>query len=180
MSSSTYPLASPSGPLKVLVLFVIATLGLGLSQGTARAQVGVTTDSVGGCTLKNHIYTCDSAAFQKALAAAKAVSVEAHNADGVARSQLAEMVTSKLGKTLAGPDNPAELVFLLVPTGEQGVVDTSPGDIDLGTLRVYSATTNGARGQLLWAETFSGKPDLPWPVVVHGLVLQFQGRFHIR
>ncbi len=78
------------------------------------------------------------------------------------------------------PDNPAELVFLLVPTGEQGVVDTSPGDIDLGTLRVYSATTNGARGQLLWAETFSGKPDLPWPVVVHGLVLQFQGRFHIR
>jgi hypothetical protein len=72
------------------------------------------------------------------------------------------------------------MIFLLMPTGEQGVIYTSPGDLDLGTLRVYMAAADGSRGHLVWAETFSGKPDLPWPAVVRGLVMQFQSRFHIK
>jgi hypothetical protein len=140
----------------------------------------VSTDDIGGCTLKNHVYRCDGAAFQAALAGAKAVSIETHNADGVARGQLMELITKKLGKTVAPTGGPADLNFLLMPTGEVGVIDTSPGDVDLGTLRVYTSAAGGARGHLVWAETFSGKPDLPWPVVVRGLILQLQSRFHIK
>lgn len=159
---------------------VFAVLGLVLSQTSAPAQIDVSTDNIGVCTLKNHVYTCDGAAFQKALAGAKLVAIETHNADGVARGQLTNLITRKLGKTVAPAGNPADMIFLLMPTGEQGVIYTSPGDLDLGTLRVYMAAADGTRGHLVWAETFSGKPDLPWPAVVRGLVMQFQSRFHIK
>ena len=162
------------------LLVVIVIFGLVLPRTAVCAQGGVSTDDVGGCTLKNHVYTCDGAAFQRALAGATAVSIETHNADGVARGQLTELITKKLGKTVAPTGGSADLNFLMVPTGEVGVIDTSPGDVDLGTLRVYTPTAGGTRGHLVWAETFSGKPDLPWPVVVRGLILQLQSRFHIK
>lgn len=158
----------------------LAALELGLSQTPVHAQTGAGTDAVGACALMNHVYTCDGAAFQKALAGAKVASIETHNADGVARGQLSEFITRKLGKTVAPTGHPTDLSFLLMPTGEEGVIDTSPGDVDLGTLRVYTTAADGARGHLVWAETFSGKPDLPWPVVVRGLILQLQSRFHIK
>jgi len=154
----------------------IAIAGLGLSLTPARAQ----SDAAAGCTLKNHVYTCDGAAFQKALAGAQTVSIETHNTDGVARSQLQELIAKKLAKTVATEGGHADLNFLLIPIAEQGVVNTSPGDVDLGTLRVYTAAADGSRGQLVWAETFSGQSDLPWPSVVHGLIQQFQSRFHIK
>jgi len=162
--------------LPVLVAFV----WLGLASGRVQAQSESATEDLGGCKLKDHIYTCDGAAFQKALASAKTASVETHNVDGVARQQLTELLTKKLGKTIAAEDNPPDVVFLLVPVSEGGQVMYTTGDADLGTLRVYSATPDGARGHLLWAETFSGAPDMPWPAVVHGLILQFQLRFHIK
>ena len=56
----------------------------------------------------------------------------------------------------------------------------SPGNVDVGTLRVYSANPDGTRAHLLWAEDFSGSEDMPWPTVVHGLILQFQSHFHIK
>jgi hypothetical protein len=171
----------PPRPL-VAKFFLVAIVisGLVISRTPVRAQRDVSTDDIGGCTLKNHVYTCDEAAFQAALAGAKAVSIETHNADGVARGQLMELITKKLGKTVAPTGSPADLNLLLMPTGEVGVIDTSPGDVDLGTLRVYTSAAGGARGHLVWAETFSGKPDLPWPVVVRGLILQLQSRFHIK
>ena len=129
--------------------------------------------------MKNHIYTCDGVAFQKALAAATTVKLETHNADGAARGQLSDLVTKKLGKTIAQGTAPADLDFLLIPIGEPGQVSYS-GNTDLGTLRIYSVAPDGTRAHLLWAETCSGEQDTPWPAVVRSLILQFQSRFHIK
>jgi hypothetical protein len=132
------------------------------------------------CTLKDHVYTCNSAAFQRALLSAKTATVETQNVDGAARQQLTGLVVKKLGKTLAPEGGPTDLIFLIVPTEQGGTVDTRPGATDLGTLRVYSASADGTREHLLWAETYSGEPDMPWPAVVHSLIAQFEGQFHIK
>jgi hypothetical protein len=133
----------------------------------------------GSCTLHDHVYTCSGAAFQPVLANAKTVGIDVHNSDGIARGQLTALLTAKLRKTIAADGTPADLIFLLIPIDPSGVT-YSTGDEPLGTLRVYSVTPDGGRGHLLWAESYSGAPDLPWPVVAHGLILQFQSHFHIR
>jgi hypothetical protein len=161
------------------VVVMLAGLGLGLLSATARAQNEVGGDD-GSCVLKNHVYTCDGAAFQKALAGANTVAIETHNSDGVAREQLKDFVAGKLGKTVVAIGSPADLDFLLIPTSPEGVLMPGASDADLGTLRVYSTTANGARGHLLWAETFSGPLNMPWLAVVRGLIREFQSRFKIQ
>lgn len=164
-----------------LVRMVVAgALVFGVASGASAAQSDSSAEQSSSCTLKNHVYTCDGAAFQKALAAARTVAIETHNADGVARGRLSDFVTEKLHKTLASEGQPADLVFLLIPINEDGNVGFSSTTADLGTLRIYSATPQGVRSQLLWAETYSGSPDMPWPAVVRGVILQFQSRFHIK
>jgi hypothetical protein len=171
--------SEPQRRFATLLLISLAALGLSLSSGAAHAQSDVGGGDDGACVLKNHVYTCDGAAFQRALAGATTVAIETHNADGVARSQLKELVTKNLAKTVAPAGSPADLEFLLIPTPLEGVV-SSVTDADLGTLRIYTSGPNGGRGHLLWAETFNGTQDLPWPAVVHGLILQFKGRFKIK
>jgi len=158
---------------------LVGLVGVGLMWTPSRGQ-SQTTEDLGGCTLKDHVYHCDGAVFQKALAAATAVKIETHNADGIARSQLGDFVSKKLGKTIAAPGASADLDFLMIPVDDQGVMYSEGSDANLGTLRIYTATPDGARGHLLWAETFSGRPNMPWPAVVHGLILQFQARFKIK
>jgi hypothetical protein len=68
----------------------------------------------------------------------------------------------------------------MLPVDDQGVLNDSAGGASLGTLRIYTVTPGGSRGHLLWAETFTGPRDMPWPAVVRGLILQFQSRFHIK
>jgi hypothetical protein len=67
----------------------------------------------------------------------------------------------------------------MIPTPAEGIVN-SPGNADLGTLRVYSVAADGGWGHLLWAETYAGQQDLPWAAVVHGLIAQFQKDFQIK
>ena len=160
-------------------LIAIAILLLGLSPAPTRGQSQTSTEDLGGCTLKDYVYHCDGAIFQKALSAASSVTIQTHNADGVARDRLTTFVTSKLGKTIAAPGTPADLSFLMIPVDDQGVLYSAAG-ANLGTLRIYTVTPDGSRGHLLWAETFLGPPDMPWPAVVRGLILQFQSRFHIK
>lgn len=138
------------------------------------------TESSTGCTLTDHVYRCDGAVFQRALNAATSVAIETHNVDGVARRQLTDLVTRKLGKTIAADGTAADLVFLMEPVGQEGMLNESVGGADLGTLRIYSAGPGGSRKSLLWAETYTGPADTPWPAVVHGLIQQFQSRFHIK
>jgi hypothetical protein len=155
----------------------LAVVGVGWLAVPALAQSDVGGGDDGTCVLKSHVYTCDGAAFQRALAGATTVTIETHNSDGVARAQLKDFVTGKLGKTVAAAGSPADLDFLLIPTSPEGVLMPGETDAALGTLRVYSTTASGARGHLLWAETFSGPLNTPWLAVVRGLLRQFHAHF---
>jgi hypothetical protein len=97
----------------------------------------------------------------------------------VSRVQVTDLVTKKLNKTLAQPGMQADLVFLMIPIDPSGVMNGAV-DSDLGTLRIYTSTPEGRPAHLLWAETYSGMPDLPWPAVVRGLIRQFQAHFQIK
>ncbi len=169
---------SPGIPLRWVMIAAAAVVWLMVSV-VARAQNKSGGTDAGSCTLKDHMYSCNGAAFQSMLLSAKTVAVEAHNADGVARSQLMGLLTKKLNKTIATKGVAADLIFLMMPIDPSGIVN-GVGDAELGTLRVYSPAADGTRGHLVWAETFSGTQDLPWPAVVHGLILRFQSHFHIK
>lgn len=164
-------------------LIALATLLLGLSPAPASGQ-NQTTEDLGGCTLRDHVYHCDGAVFEKALNAASRAQIDTHNLDGVARNQLTAFITSKLGKTVVPRGAPADLRFLMLPVDdhdlESGFHTDSAGNANLGTLRIYTVTPSGSGGHLLWAETFSGNLNMPWPFVVRGLIQQFQARFHIK
>jgi hypothetical protein len=160
-------------------LLVAAAVAVALAAIPALAQNESGGADAGTCTLRDHVYTCNRAAFQAALLSAKTVAVQAHNSDGVARNQLTDLLTKKMGQSIASEGIQPDLIFLLIPIDPSGVVN-GIGDADLGTLRVYSSGPGGEREHLLWAETFSGPQDMVWPAVVHGLILQFQSRFHIK
>jgi hypothetical protein len=161
------------------LLVVVAAIAIGTWAVPACAQNESGGVDAGSCTLKDHVYTCDPAKFHQELLSAQTVGIDVHNADGVARVQLTDLLTKKLNKTVAQPGTQADLVFLMIPIEPTGVVEggISP---DLGTLRVYSSTPGGRPEHLLWAETYSGTPDLPWPVVVRGLIRQFEAHFQIK
>jgi hypothetical protein len=168
----THTLKLPIGlPLLALTLFA----ALVLTPSTALAQANSTPP----CSLEKHVYTCDGASFQKQLANAKNVGIETHSIDRFAQSQLTNLLTKKLGKTLVSEGSPADLIFLILPLGGEGV-NVTPGETGVGTLRVYSVNPNNTRAELLWAEVFTGQEDLPWPTVVNGLILQFRSHFHIK
>ena len=143
------------------------------------AQGDEVPSATSGCKLEKHVYTCDQKAFAAEMTAAKNVSIETHSVDKLAASQLQKLVVDKLGKTLVMDGAPADLVFLLIPVGSEGMT-ISAGQTVLGTLRVYSAAASGAKGNLVWAETYSGDEDLPWPAVVNSLIGMFKGRFKIK
>jgi len=160
--------------MRTILLLLSVTFGVS-AAGVAQASA---TENLGSsCTLQNHVYHCDSAGFAKALASAKSAAVEAQNVDAYARDQLKKMIAGKYGKQVVeqGGGSP-DLIFLIIPVGVDGI-NISPGEPTLGSLRVYSATPEGGRDHLLWAETYNGPQDLPWPAVVRSLILQFQKHF---
>jgi len=161
-------------------LLCLIFLGLGLLRTPARAQSEPLGSDLGSCSLKDHVYRCDGATFQQALAKVKTIAIQTRNTDGMGRAKLTTFATTKLAKKIASPDAPLDLVFLLLPFDQQGNIVTNQGERELGTLRIYSAQSDGKPGHLLWAETFSGPPDMPWPMVVRGLILQFQAHFQIK
>jgi hypothetical protein len=146
---------------------------------TAQAQTATETTASAACVLKNQVYTCDSAAFQTALTAAKTASIETHSVDKLAQAQLKDLLAKKLAKTIVPDGSPSDLVFLLIPVAPGGM-NLSTGEVPLGTLQVYAGHPDGSRGGLLWSESFSGQEDMPWPAVVHSLIARFQTRFHIK
>jgi hypothetical protein len=162
-------------PVFNLISFLALTLTIPLY-----AQPDPSIGDIGSCTLKNHVYTCNRNEFEKAFTATRNVAIETHNIDASSRTRLADMLTKKYGKNVVASTSSGaepELIFLIIPLGHEGV-NVVPGEVELGTLRVYSSTPGGARGHLVWAETYTGEPDLPWPAVSRALLLQFQSHFH--
>ena len=128
-----------------------------------------------GCTLEKQVYTCDWASFVQRLNKAHTVAVETESLDRFTVKQLRELV-GELGKTVAPEDQLGDLTFLLIPMQSTGV-HIGPAGEPLATLRIYAALPGSPRAKLLWAETYTGQPDRPWPATVHALIEQFQNRF---
>jgi hypothetical protein len=141
-------------------------LAMALGAGVASAQVRE------GCVLNKGVYTCNRTEFVAAWKSAATVRVEAGPRDRMAAAQLREMA-AEMGKAVA---ETGELTVLVVPRDEDGV-EVGPAGIELGSIQVYATGADGKRGNLLWAETYTGQPDMSWPAVVHALVAQFEGKF---
>lgn len=154
------------------VLFSSLVAGAALSV-TARAQ-----GDAGGCTHDRGVYTCDWQVFRARFDVARTVSLEAQPMDRSTESQLRQLVVD-LGKSVAGPDRPGDLVFRVAPVDPTGIA-IGPADQPLGSLQVYAAGSPGSRGTLLWVETFTGQADRPWPTMVNALINQFRERFRKR
>ena len=137
--------------------------------GIARAQT-----SEQGCTLVKGVYTCDWASFVQRLDKAHTVAVETQQIDRFTAKQLRELA-GELGKTVAPEDQLGDLTFLLIPLQPTGV-HYGPAGEPLATLRIYASAPGTPRRTLLWAETYTGQPDRPWPSTVHSLIEQFQNR----
>jgi hypothetical protein len=154
----------------------LVLLSITFGAAAVSAAQTATTETLSSCTLKDHVYTCDSAAFSKELSAAKSAAIETQNVDAYAREQLKKMLSAQYGKQLVEQGGSPDLIFLIIPVGADGI-NISPGEPTLGSLRVYSATPEGSRDHLVWAETYNAPQDLPWPAVVRALILKFEKRF---
>ncbi len=157
-------------PISVRVLLTATLLTASLS---AKNQAQEPTPTA-GCTLKKDVYTCDKSSFVKSLKSATTIAVQTQGTDHTSGPQLKELIL-KLGKTpQEAQETPADLTFLLIPLPSDGM---SFGSSELATLRVYGPAPQGERGRLLWAETYVGQGDIPWPAIVHALIQQFQAKF---
>ena len=150
-----------------VVAILVATVA---AAGMAQAQ----SANEQGCTLVKEVYTCDWAGFVQRLDKAKSVAVETQQLDRFTAKQLRELV-GELGKTVANEDQLGDLTMLLIPLQSTGV-HIGPAGEPLATLRIYASLPGTPRGTLLWAETYTGQPDRPWPSTVHSLVEQFHDR----
>ena len=140
----------------------------------AQAQQATAAAQAAGCTLHKDVYTCNLEAFRRRLAGARTVSIETQRNDRFTAAQLRELITG-MDKTTAAEGQPADLTFLLIPMETPGI-QYGPAAQPLATLRVYAPGPASSRGTLLWAETWSGHQDRPWPSIVHALVEQFKNR----
>jgi hypothetical protein len=125
-----------------------------------------------GCGVLNNVTTCNWHAFHPLLKKSSVIAVEHGNIDRFTGRQLSELA-ERLGKTVASPDHPGDLTFVIAPATEHGI-DIGPADQPIADLQIYAGPTS--RGQLLWVETFRGDPDRPWPSSVHSVIDQFEAR----
>ena len=90
----------------------------------------------------------------------------------MAEAQLRRFV-GKLGKQVADPSHPGDLV-LIVTNSDKGGLVVGPSDRELGTLRIYTGPNSG--GRLLWGESYRGPADRPWPATVEALLSELELR----
>jgi hypothetical protein len=127
------------------------------------------------CTLEKGVYTCSWSVFKDTLAAAKTVSVQSEPMDVKTENDL-KGLARHFGKTAVEPsEGPTDLQFLLLPLNKDGLY-IGESELALATLRVYEGGTKTRRGKLVWAETYSGKKDMPFPSVEYYLIQQFEAK----
>lgn len=148
----------------------MATLCVGV-----QAQAVATPHQDEGCTLQKGVYSCNWGAFRSRLDAAHTIAVESQPMDRFTADQLRKLV-AKLGKSVAGADQAADLTLLLTPVAPTGI-HIGPAGEPVATLRIYAPGPGSSRGALVWAETWIRNSDRPWPSIVHSLIEQFQDRF---
>lgn len=127
------------------------------------------------CTLSKGLYICDWQAFRVRFAQAHTIAIQAEPMQRATEKRLRELVEA-LGKSVAAPEQSADLTIRVLPANQAGI-EIGPADQALATLQVLTRAEPGSRGTLLWAETYVGQADRPWPTVVNAVADQFQARF---
>ena len=125
------------------------------------------------CSKIKNQYSCDKPQFARVLKDSRTVAVESQPFNRVSVKAL-EGLARDLSKTVQSDS--ADLIFVLEPPDPDGIY-IGPNDRELATLRIYSRGPKGERGQLLWVETYTGQPDVIWPMVVQGIIQQFKAEF---
>ena len=120
-------------------------------------------------------YTCNWISLQSAFDRSRTIALRTEPMDRSTAAQLRRLI-AELGKVPAAEGQPADLTFAVVPVPPNGV-DMGPNDHELARLLIYAPSQASAQGLLLWAETYRGQGDRPWPAQVHALLRQFQERF---
>jgi hypothetical protein len=161
------------GQLKAL--WIVAALCVALTATAQGVNGGQQTAPDSACVLQKDIYQCDWLAFRHTFDVAKTVSVQAEPQDEHSDRELRRLAR-QLGKDVVpSREQPADLTLLLVPLNKDGIY-IGPGEENLGTLRIYTGRTTGNPGTLVWAETYRGTKDIPWPSVEFYLIHQFEAR----
>jgi hypothetical protein len=155
-----------------LMALSLGVLMAGSCARMAAQNEGGSVLPVTPCTLEKGIYTCSWPAFKRTLAAAKTVSVQTEPMDVRADAELAKLA-KRLGKTVVEAQQGPEITFLLVPLNNKGAF-MGPAEQDIATLRVYAGRTKTVPGKLIWAESYRGTEDIPWPAVVYYTISQFE------
>lgn len=140
--------------------------------------------SIPACTLEGKTYLCSKPNLQQALAAAHTVALvsqPANHASDAALVSLARSLDKTVSpETLAGTEaNPADLTFRLTPIEPAGVT-VGAGSIDLAMLNIFVAAPGNPTSRLLWSETYTGNPDMPWPSIARALILQFKQHLGVK
>ncbi len=158
-------------PAKLAAVFMACTFA---SAGTALpAQQTVAPDA--GCVQTKGSYQCNWSSFKLAFERARTVAVQTGPMDRPTVHQVNTLI-AELGKSPVAEGHLADLTMLVIPVDTAGM-NIGPMDHELATLRVYAPSESSPRGTLLWAETYRGQGDRPWPAQVHALIAQFQDRF---
>ena len=131
-----------------------------------------------GCTKLKDSYSCNWNEFRPALELARVVGVPVVDMDRFTAVQLRQLAGA-LGKNVATRDQPADLVFSVVPVDTNGI-DFGPRDRPLATLQVYAPDATSGHRTLLWVETYTGQPDRPWAADVKAVIDQFRERVNRR
>ena len=157
-----------------------ATLTLLLAPAALNAQNAnqAALARMAGCTLQGHLYTCSRADLQRALSLSDTVTCISQPANHASNAALADLVR-KLGKTVATPDSPSDLTFILEPLQEAGV-QVGPATTDLAKLRVLLTATSGSTGKLLWIQTYNGDPSMVWSAVARATTAALRDQIHSR
>ncbi len=160
-----------SSPARLAAL-VLALTPATLAVSAAKQQI-VAPDA--GCVQQRGSYLCNWSSFKLAFERAHTVAVETGPMDRSTATQVKTLV-GELGKAEVASGHSADLTMIVVRSDTAGM-NIGPADHELATLRVYAPNENSSRGTLLWAETYRGQGDRPWPSQMHALIEQFQGRF---
>ncbi len=115
-------------------------------------------------------YHCDQTVFARYLKETKTVAIESQPSNLATNRALRDLIKT-LDKTETAEN--ADLTFVLIKAPDTGIY-FGPNDRELASLQIFSRGPRGARGQLIWVETFDGQPDTPWPTAVYDLIQQFK------
>jgi len=144
---------------------ILALYGASPRSGMAQTQI-----DVHACTQQGNAYNCDRSSLEALLQTAKTISIQVPLHDTASLKQLQRLATA-LGKTVQ-PES-ADLTFVLAKPEQDGVY-FGPSDRKLATLLIYYKASPSNPGQLIWAESYSGQPDTPWPTAAHAVIEQFR------